>query len=488
VAKHRTVNQRGTGKQRRARKALLTAAAAAGLSGTLVFGHALDYTATQLDPALAAAVFGVGGRGDSGSANVGHKLGGRIGPDFTVPGSYIAITYPADFNFQTSTNDGVATLGPLVDSATGPVQVTAYSEGTLVAEQVKRNLYANPTGRNDVTFLFIASPYVPNGGLFGRFPGFGIPGVVPTFSTAEPTDYDSTYVTNEYDPYADFPAYFNPLSLANSLAAVEYAHPDQYYDGINPTATNPNGNYTTVVDDNGAGGTDTYVLVYNKQLPLFGPIRQIETTVPELKPLLEPFVSGVEPLTRVFVDMGYTDRTNEDPATPTSFSLITPPDKVLEAAGKVPGAIGQGVQNFLAGHDVTPLPPSTTKHVDEPGGQPTVTQLDAPVPNRAPALNKAPTQDQPAVVPDPPAPAADQKPKTKTKTHGLDTLVSGVIRPNLKDGGKVSPTTKASPSGFGHGPVANLLKSVLGGPKSAPKDAEAAKPSNESNGASSPAA
>jgi diacyltrehalose acyltransferase len=472
VAKHRMT------KRRRTHRAVTTAAAAAGLSGVLVLGHSLDYTA-QLDPALAAAVFGVGGRGDPTSANVKNKLGGEIGPSGSY--TYTPIAYPADFNFQTSTNQGVKVLKPLVISTSGDVQVTAYSEGTLVAEQVKRDLAAgnypegDPGGAGQVTFLLIASPYVPNGGLFARFPGFTIPGVVPVFSAAEPTEYDSTYVTNEYDPYADFPAYFNPLSLANSLLAVQYAHPDQYYDNIDPNA-NTAGNYTTTVT-NSAGGTDTYVLVYNPQLPLFGPIRQIEAAVPELKPLIEPLVSAVEPLTRVFVDMGYTDRTNENPQTPTTFSLVTPPANVIGAAEKVPGAIGQGIQNLLAGHDVTPVPPAKTTTVPAPQDQ----TLKAVVPQTG--------QDQPALAPEPPTPPTDQTPKTKTKDTPLDKLVDRITHPNVKDGDKVTPTTKAPATGFGHGPAANLLKSVLGGGKSEPSAADDSqkpadkKPSGEESGA-----
>jgi len=456
---------------------LTTAAAAAGLSGVLVFGHSLDYTA-QLDPALAAAVFGVGGRGDPTSGNVKNKLGGDIAPPaFGNTYTYTPIQYPADFNFQTSTNQGVKVLKPLVISTSGDVQVTAYSEGTLVAEQVKRDLAGTgyPGGADKVTFLLIASPYVPNGGLFARFPGFTIPGVVPVFSAAEPTKYDSTYVTNEYDPYADFPAYFNPLSLANSLLAVQYAHPDTYYDNVDQTANTP-GNYTTTVT-NSAGGTDTYVLVYNPQLPLFGPIRQIEAAVPELKPLIEPLVSAVEPLTRVFVDMGYTDRTNENPQTPTTFSLVTPPANVIGAAEKVPGAIGQGIQNLLAGHDVTPVPPAQTKPVPAPQDQ----TLKAVEPQTG--------QDQPALAPEPPTPPTDQTPKAKTKGTPLDKLVDRITHPNVKDGGKVTPTTKAPATGFGHGPAANLLKSVLGGGNSKPSAADHSQkpadnnPSGEKSGA-----
>jgi hypothetical protein len=455
-----------------------TAAAAAGLSGVLVLGHSLDYTA-QLDPALAAAVFGVGGRGDPDSANVGDKLGGKIGPGFTVPAGYTPISYPADFNFQTSTDAGVAALYPKVLAIVNPaspgipgtVQVTAYSEGTLTAEQVKRDLAAAhyPGGSDKVAFLLIASPYVPNGGLFARFPGFTIPGVVPVFSAAEPTEYDSTYVTNEYDPYADFPAYFNPLSLANTLLAVEYAHPDQYYDGIDPTGTTDT-TYKTTVTDNGAGGTDTYILVYNPQLPLFGPIRQLEAAVPQLKPVIEPLVSAVEPLTRVIVDMGYTDRTNEDPATPTTFSLITPPDKVIEAAGQVPGAIGQGVQNLLAGHDVSTPPQRAPKTVPGPGVQSAAAPQDQ-------SLNKAPApqggNDQLVIAPAPPTPPTNPKPKANEQNKGLDKLVDRIIHPTVRsDGGKVTPTTKAPATGFEHGPAANLLKSVLGGGKSKPSAAD----------------
>jgi diacyltrehalose acyltransferase len=429
-------------KKRRTQRAMVTAAAAVGLSGTLVLGHALDITAARLDPALAAAMFGAGGRGDPNSDNVGDKLGGNIElPGFTGPVAYTHVVYPASFNFQNSTDEGVKFLEPLVEATSGDIQITSYSEGNLVAEQVKRNLAAAgyPVSPGQLTFLSIASPYVPNGGLFGRFPGFTIPGLVPTFSPAQPTAYDSTYVVNEYDPYADFPAYFNPLALANSALAIQYAHPDQYYDDIDPTAAT--GVYTTTVTNNGAGGTDTYILVHNDQLPLFGPIRQLEGAVPQLTPLVEPFVSGVEPLARVLIDMGYTDRENLNPATPTRFGLITPPAKVLEAAGEVPGALEQGVKNFVAGHDVTP--PSNS--VDRTQATPS-----------SPAVEQVTTLKAP------------QEPK-ESKTPKLTVPVLDQLRPPKK--------TKAS--GFGHGPAAKLLKKIFGGEKK-PKP-ERSQPDNTAN-------
>ena len=62
----------------------------------------------------------------------------------------------------------------------------------------------------------IASPNVPNGGIFSRLPGLKIPFFVTSNGAAQPSPYGTTYVTNEYDPYSDFPAYFNPLSFVNS--------------------------------------------------------------------------------------------------------------------------------------------------------------------------------------------------------------------------------------------------------------------------------
>jgi diacyltrehalose acyltransferase len=446
VAKHRTTTKHHTNKKRRTQRALVTAAAAVGLSGTLVLGHALDITAANFDVTLANTVLGVGGRGDATSANVPYKLFGDIGPAFSAPSTfhYVGISYPASFNFQDSVNQGVPALETGLGNAVAAesaaadpdagdaIQITSYSEGNLVAEQVKRNLatagyHVSP---GQLTFLSIASPYVPNGGLFGRLPGFTIPGLVPTFSPAKPTDYNTTYVVNEYDPYADFPAYFNPLALANSALAIQYAHPDQYYDNIDPTAAT--GVYTTTVTNNGAGGTDTYILVHNGQLPLFGPIRQLEGAVPQLTPLVEPFVSGVEPLARVLIDMGYTDRENLNPATPTRFGLITPPAKVLEAAGEVPGALEQGVKNFVAGHDVTP-----------PSGSVDRTQATP----SSPAVEQVTTLNAP------------KEPK-QSKTQ---------LRPPKK--------TKAP--GFGQGPGAKLLKKILGGEKK-PKP-ERSQPDNTAN-------
>jgi PE-PPE domain-containing protein len=346
LAKHRMPEKRVP------RKAVLAGAAAVGLASVLALGHTADST-TRRDVALAAAVIGVGGRDDPTSTRLQNKLSGdyTLGFDDT---NYQAIQYPANLAFQSSIDVGIPRLAQAVGDATGRTRIVSYSEGTLVAEQVKRNL-ANPKpgdppppSPGDLDFEFIASPYLPNGGIFARFPGLAIPGLLPTFSAAQPSAYDSTYVTNEYDGFADFPAYFNPVSLINALLGMAYAHPDQYYDGIALDELVEGQTKFTTTRPNGATGRDTYILVYNPHLPLLAPVRQIASLL-ALTPLTEPVLAAIEPLLRIAVDMGYTDRTNANPAVPTAFSLFTPPTKFVAAAAAIPGALREGVADAVAG-------------------------------------------------------------------------------------------------------------------------------------------
>lgn len=333
----------------------------------LVFGHATDNTADTPPLKLASAVIGIGGRGDPTSANIPNKLNATVVP----PGySYVPVDYPAGFDIDNSVAAGVPVLAQKIADNYNPndpsdkIVVVGYSEGTLVAEDEKRNLVsgANPPSPAQLSFVMIASPNVPNGGIFGRFPTLNL-FIVSSNGPAQPTAYDSTYVTNEYDPYGDFPAYFNPVSLANSLFAVEYVHPDQYYDSVDYNPYTGTGTTPVIVTKvtNSAGGHDTYVFVPAEHLPLLAPFRQIAsatgTTV-----LTEPVLSAIEPLLRVVVDMGYTDRLNLNPGTPTTFSLITPPANILGAVTATPGAIAQGATNLGDGltsaASSTPLSPA----------------------------------------------------------------------------------------------------------------------------------
>jgi hypothetical protein len=443
VAKHRKPSSRGAssarqpGRHRQQSSPLVlvgTTATAAALSTILVLGHATNTTADSPQVELAAATIGIGGRGDPGSVNIPHKLQGNVVP----PGySYIPVPYPAGFDIDNSVNAGVPVLAGAIasnvnDSEGHPqlLLIVGYSEGTIVAEKVRRTLDPSDPGApstDNLQFVMIASPNVPNGGIFARFPGLKIPFIVTSNGAAAPSQYDTTYVTNEYDPYADFPAYFNPLSLANSLMAVVYVHPDVNYDSVDydPVTGAAGSNIlvkkvTHTVD--GTDVTDTYVFVPAEHLPLFGPVRQIAGIV-HLTPLTEPLLDSIEPLVRVFVDMGYTDRQNLNPEKPVQFSLITPPGKVVEAAAATPGAIGQGVTSLVTG--VGSLPSS----------------IPSPLTTNSPSINaKSAPQEAPAEDTPPPDPSGSTTPPVTTLSDSGPSLE--VV---TDDGGKSTPVTPAKP-------------------------------------------
>lgn len=292
---------------------------------------------------LMNTVIGIGGRGDPTSANIPAKLNHTVVP----PGyAYLPINYPASIQLSASTTVSGPKVYDAITSRPGEQLIVAgYSEGSLGAEWAKRRLLANGTGPapSQLSFVMIGSPFAGNGGIFERFPGMNVPFIVNNQGPSAPSPYDTTFYTREYDPYADFPAYFNPLSLANSLLGVMYAHPDAYYDSYIPGTTPA---IITVVPDNGAGGTDTYVFIRTPDLPLLVPLR-IGAGAIGLTPLVKPLLDAVEPLLRVLVDMGYTDRENLNPAKKTPFSLFTPLSKIVETLNAIPGALQEGANHFV---------------------------------------------------------------------------------------------------------------------------------------------
>ncbi|MBB5165003.1 PE-PPE domain-containing protein [Mycobacterium sp. AZCC_0083] len=450
MAKHRLP------KYHRARKAVLTVVAAAGISSALVVGQA---TNSNLLVQLTNTVIGIGGRDDSMSIRVPNKLSGTV-----VPSSYFyeGINYPASLALSDSARDGLPKLHNAISSRSAEtfLIVAGYSEGAMVAELERRRLQALDASaapsNTQLSFVMIGAPFTPNGGIFGRFPGIPIPVIVDGMGAGVPTRYDTTYVTNEYDPYADFPAYFNPLALLNSLLAVQYSHPDQYYDAIIPGVTPAN--VTTV--HNSAGGYDTYVLVHSQYLPLLGPLRQAAAAV-GLTPFSEPVLSAFEPLLRVLVDMSYTDRLNLDPATPTPFSLITPPEKILQALAAIPGAIAEGLANLVNGGGLTIAPVNQNINALSAPPAPAADSGDTALKSltaapEAKALPKSEPEAKPEPKPEPKAEdtalkaSAESTPTVSTAKSPDDGLHPTVTsNGNKVTPGEGTPSTPASPGTTG---------------------------------------
>ncbi|MDY6869232.1 MAG: PE-PPE domain-containing protein [Actinomycetota bacterium] len=344
MAKHRTA-------RRSAVAPAFLAGAAAGISTALALGHATNATAATIP--TADTVIGVGGWRNPTSDRIPDKFEG----EWVSPERFVGVEYPAALPVDPSVATGQVTLGQAVDDAAadGSVLIVGYSEGSLVAEQYKRALGASGApNTGDVAFLFIAAPFVPNGGVYSRFPNLRLPGFTST-GAAAPSPYDETFVTLEYDLIGDFPAYANPLSLANAVAGLVYVHGDQGPDNVN-LETAPQ---SVEVVSSEAGGTDTYILIRAEHLPLLQPIRDVAAATGTTA-VVEPFVGAVEPTLRLLVDMGYPDRDYrnvgvdedadyEDADRATRFSLVTPPDRIIETAAALPDALRDGAENFAGG-------------------------------------------------------------------------------------------------------------------------------------------
>lgn len=371
------------GHRKRARtSAAVVAGATAGMTAVLTFGHVADALAATLPGGT--AVVGIGGASDTKSARIQDKFQHNYVPyggEFvSVPDDqYKAVHYSASLPIDSGVADGRA---PLIDqvgvarSQVGPngtVYIVGYSEGSLVAENYKRELNAgtiqSPGG--NIEFVYIAAPTVPNGGIYARFPDLGPLGLLGFTSTgaAAPTQYNQTFITIEYDPIGDFPAYANPLALANAAAGFVYLHGDPTPDATD--LNDPDAVIVTTVDKPG-GKTDTYILVKTEHLPLLQPIRDVSTAL-NTTAFTEPVLGAIEPTLKLAVDMGYTDRDYSDPATPTRFSFITPPKRIAETLNQLPDALQQGADNFKGGLPSTTVPSTTSPSTISPATTPALT-------------------------------------------------------------------------------------------------------------------
>ena len=431
MAKHRTSTTHPAG------KAVLVTMAAIGCSGALVFGHATGTTAMVR---LANTVIGIGGQGDPASAHVPAKLAGSVVPkldDF----AYFPVRYPATVALDGSRDVALPILHDYL-TKTGKDEahliVAGYSLGTMAAEQEKRNLQSlNASGApspNQLTFVMIASPFAGNGGIFGRLPGFGIPGVTSGMGVAQPSRYDTNYSANMYDTYADFPAYFNPLALLNSALSIRYGHPDKFYDPLDPATSYA---YVTKVENTATESTDSYVLYYNPQLPLLGPLRELAAAT-NTSSFAEPLLSAVEPLLRVLVDMSYTDRVNANPSAVVPFSLVTPPAKIVEALAAIPGALAQGAANLASGGHANVTPPDPMKNLTP------VPAVPPSAPRSQPSQTRStPTPDVPTLKLD--ATSDDGLHPALTSDGNKFTPGATESAPHDTTGDAVTPSTSAAP-------------------------------------------
>lgn len=423
--------EKHNGRPRRTRDRLLVLVTAVAMSGALVLGHTTHTTVIDAMVSLTNTVIGAGGRGDTLGERVQQKLSATVQP---ASYRYEGVRYPANYDLAGSRDVGVSAmhLALAAHSSDEHLIVAGYSAGTLVAERVRRDLQArgvdDAPSADQLTFTMIASPFAPNGGIYSRFPGLFIPFIIDAMVPSAPTRYDTTYHAIEYDAFSDFPAYFNPLAILNSALSLRYGHPDAYYDVLDP-ATTPHLEKEVV---NSEGGTDTYILYRNPHLPLLAPIRELAAAL-QVTRFTEPLLGAIEPLLRLVVDMGYTDRTYANADVHTRFSFFTPPHKIIEALLAVPDALREGLTNLVSGGQITETQaPLAARHKTDLDTSRTAEDSEPET-----VVAEADTED--AVDTEDATDTADQEPEI-TEPSITQPSITDSRKPTLtSDGNKVTP-------------------------------------------------
>ncbi|MDT5334653.1 MAG: hypothetical protein QOD90_158 [Mycobacterium sp.] len=288
----------------------------------------------------------------------------------------------------------------------------AFAAG-MAYSQVVADLANQPGGANNVgadplagsitilPLILLRNPGRANGGLFARgYPLAGLVGIdTVTPDTAVSSSSDGTGLnipvgttgivlgaanlipikvdaTVEYDPLSDVPAWPNPVSLANSAAALLF--PTYLLRGITAASLTQvvdgqlNPQLAAALANNGPLALNLYLTVpVNNALPLLEPIR-LPIDVINLftgANLNNPIATALEPALTTLVNLGYTDvkRTvvNGVPVYDRSLdqaNVITPFGTLPSGIdwGQVPGdlliQLAAGIQQAIAGGLVSSTP------------------------------------------------------------------------------------------------------------------------------------
>ena len=294
----------------------------------------------------------------------------------------------------TVTKPPFTTTGP-PESLTDSSYVTyGYSSSATVASNEKYYLIAHPPTGSTVSFVLIANPNRPNGGVLERFVGVYIPLVGVTFNGAtptnspEPTPLTAVDIARQYDAADDFPT--NPLNLladVNALLGSLYLHPEQNY--FHAGAAELQGQYQDT----------TYYLIPTTTLPLLMPLEQIPFIGPPLAAVFDP------PL-RVLIETAFDRTINPGQPTPAKYLYFPNPIKTaVDFLVAIPTGWDNGIASITGNPANRPFhtTPQPTYGV---GGPPAYTGAIDPYGPPTPELATAtPVQQAPAATAPVPATA-----------------------------------------------------------------------------------
>jgi hypothetical protein len=237
-----------------------------------------------------------------------------------------------------------------------------YSQGGAVLSKVLSEYGLTEEQKARLDIVTIGGIQNPDGGLWQRLAFLRyIPILNVTLGPPMPVDPNikTTTFGFEYDPVVYAPRYWgNPFAMLNALAAFDNVH--GYYlspNGNGLTSTLPYG-YTPEtlaphlvcnvgvncrVDQYG----NEYIMIPATSLPIMNLVMSL--TPAALKPFVKPIIDLISPVYKVLADLGYDWSGNPGKSTPLSIL----PFKVFQdwsiVAGKLVGAVIQGIQDAFNG-------------------------------------------------------------------------------------------------------------------------------------------
>lgn len=281
---------------------------------------------------------------------------GYTGIPVTTPAQFWPITGPDDLRFDDSVNAGTAVIDAalataIAQSGGAPTAVFGYSQSSIIATAAKRNLAratAGQSGPPAVSFVLLANPNRPNGGINARFAGQSLDRLGWTFTDAAPTDtpYRTVDVARQYDLFADFPTYpRNLIADANAVIALRYGAHD--YTAVTLDPADPKYDPNTVVQQ---WGDTTYYFIPEPDLPLLRPLREAGADPIRL--------DAVEPALKVLVEYAY-DR--DTPFGVPTKAQVRPREDVVKLRQDLTAAVEQGKTILASANPVAAVAPKAAK-------------------------------------------------------------------------------------------------------------------------------
>ncbi|MFB1295780.1 PE-PPE domain-containing protein [Mycobacterium sp. pW049] len=220
----------------------------------------------------------------------------------------------ADLSYNGSVAQGVQLLA--AQQPAGDV-IFGYSQGAVVASLYKGTQTGN-------TFVLVANPSRPNGGVMQRFKGLTIPLLDVTFSGATPNTGDVTYdVARQYDGWADFPRYlWNPIAVANAFMGILLVHSEMQTELTAEELEAAKASGDSDYYQYHAGSNTHYYVIKTYPIPLLMPLDPF---------LSDAVIAALDAPLRAFIETAYDRSDYSVPARASFFKPFTPSTPAVTA-------------------------------------------------------------------------------------------------------------------------------------------------------------